>query len=355
MAVVSASDIAAALSLIFQDRVISQVNRSVVGLKLLPHEISGGKVMAWDASFAASAESAVSYTTDGADIAAYGADDKVPASLNWGIYTKEAFGVTGLARATARTNSSPAGLEDLYGVELMDAVQRLTKNMARDIWTAAGSGGAMTGLFGGSTLQTNAPLSASGTYATINRSTYAGWSSNVLSNGGTPRALSFQLMRDMRRTIYDACGEMPDLIVCDSFQHEKYGMLFGDQRRYVQDITLRGQKFTLDGGYKALEFDGIPIVCDSNAPAGQMTFLNTQYVKVCQVADGVDEVNGSKGMMRLAGTGEEQFGDGQTSLFCRINPLAKTGDAYKFHLCLYPQVKVQRCNAQGVLADLATS
>lgn len=355
MSTVSASDIASALSTIFEDRVMNQVNRSVVGLKLLPHEVVDGKILAWDAKFKNSGETATSYTTDGADISTYNADDYVPASLSWGVYTKEAFGVTGLARATARSNRSPAGLEDLYGVELMDAVTRLTKNMARDIWTAAGSGGAVNGLFLGSTLTTNAPLAASGTYASINRATYADWKGNVLANGGVPRALSFQLMRDMRRTIYDACGEMPDLIVCDSFQHEQYGMLFGDQRRYLQEINLRGQKYVLDGGYKALEFDGIPIVADVNAPAGQMTFMNTNYVSICQVPDGADDVNQSRGIMQLMGTGEEQFGDGQTQLFCRINPLARSGDAYKFQLVLYPQVRVKRCNAQGVLSDLKTS
>ncbi len=355
MGIVAASDIANALSQIFEDKVRAQTNRAVVTLKLLPHQIVGGKNLAWDVSMAAAAESATSYTTDGADISAYGADDKIPATLAWGIYSKEAFGVTGLARATARSNASPTGLEDLYGVELMDASQRLCKNLARDLFTAAGSGGAMLGLFGGSTLTSAAPLSNAGTYANIDRGTYTAWKANVLANGGVPRALSFGLMRDMRRTIYDACGEMPDLIVCDSYQHERYGMLFGDQRRYVQDISLRGQKFTLDGGYKALEFDGIPIVADVNCPAGCMIFLNTQYVTVCQVPDGADDVNKSKGLMRLAGTGEEQFSDGQTSLFCRINPLAITGDAYKFQLISYPQVKVTRCNALGTLADLATS
>lgn len=354
MAVRSASDIAGALSTIFEDKVIAQTNRSVVGLKLLPVDLDGGKQLYWDVSFKNASESATSYQTDGTDISTYNTDDKVPANLGWGIYTKEAFGVTGLARATARSNASPMGLADLYGVELMDATARLCKNMARDMWIAAGSGGAVLGLYGGATLQSAAPLSAAGTYANINRSTYAEWKGNVLANGGVARPLSFQLMRDMRRTIYDACGEMPDLIVCDSFQHEKYGMLFGDNRRYVQDINLRGQKFTLDAGYKALEFDGIPIVCDVNAPAGSMTFLNTNYVRLVQQPDGADDVNQSKGLMRLAGTSEEQLGPGNTSLFTRINPLAITGDAYKFQLCTYWQVQVKRCNAQGVLSDLAT-
>jgi hypothetical protein len=36
----------------------------------------------------------------------------------------------------------------------------------------------------------------------------------------------------------------------------------------------------------------------------------------------------------------------------RLNRLARTGDAYKFQLILYPQLQVERPNSCGVIADL---
>lgn len=354
MAVVNAAAVAAALAQLLGEKIHNQINRAVVMLKLLPHATEEGKNLAWDARFSAAGAASDSSIADGADVSVFEDDDRVPATLNWGIYS-QAFGVTGFARAVSRQPGGPSQLEDLFGDVMLGTSQRLALNIARDVWTGPGGGTRILGLFGGATLTSGAPLSAAGTYATIDRAVRTQWQGNVLANGGTPRALSFQLMRDMRREIYEACGMMPDLIVCDPFQHEQYGMLFGSERRYVQDITLRGQKFTLDGGYKALEFDGIPIIADVNAPAGQLTWLNTSYVKLAQMPDGVDDVNQSKQMVTLAGTAEEQLGEGRTNLFARINPLARTGDAYKFQFILYPQMKVERCNAHGVLADLITA
>lgn len=354
MAAVSVSRISSALATIFQDRINAQMNRTVVLAQLLPHEVGSGKNMSWDVEFSASDEATDSSLTEGAPVTVFQDDDVVPAVLQWGNYS-EAIQLTGKARAIAAATGNPSDLEDLFGQKLERAVRRLTKNIARDLWTGAGTGQLMLGLFGGATLTSGAPLSAVGDYAGIARATYSDWACNVSSNGAVPRGLTFDLMREQRRLIYDACGEMPDLILCDSFQHEAYGKLFGSERRYVQEVTLRGQKITLDGGYRALEFDGIPVIADVNAPAGSMTFLNTNYVKMCQLPDKADKVNGSMGMLGLHGMAEEQFNSAETKLFARINPLGRAGDAYGFQLVLYPQLKVERCNTHGVITDLATS
>ncbi len=351
---VTVSRVASALATLFQDKIIAQMNRSVVLAQLLPHAPALGQNLTWDVEFPNSGASSNSALAEGAAVTVFGDDDVVPAVLQWGNYS-EAISLTGKARAIARASGSPSELEDLFGQKLERAVRRLTKNLARDMYVGPGSGERILGLFGGASLTSGAPLAANGSYAGIDRSTYALWGGNVLSNGGAPRALDIPLMRDMRRTIYDACGEMPDLIVCDSFQHEQYGLTFGAERRYVQEVTLRGQKITLDGGYRALEFDGIPVIADVNCPAGTMVFLNSNYVKMRQLPDSADEVNKSMGVLSLHGTAEEQFKSGQTRLFARVNPLARTGDAYNFQLILYPQMQVERCNALGVITDLATS
>lgn len=351
---VDVSRITNALTTVFADRITAQMNRSVVGLQLLPYAEGSGKNMSWDVEFSNSGEVSDSTLAEGADVSTYQDDDIAPAVLNWGNYS-EAFALTGKARAVAASAGNPSDLVDLFGHKIENAVQRLCKNLGRDIYTGTGATNYIHGMFGGATLTSGAPLSAAGTYANINRATYAAWGANVLSNGGVARPLTFALMRAARREIYEACGMMPDLILVDAQQHEKYGALFGDQRRYVQEITLRGQRIVLDGGYRALEFDGIPVVADVNLPAGTMLFLNSSHIKMRQLRDLNDAVNQSRGTLGLHGSAEEQFGQASTRLTVRINPLAITGDAFKFQLICYPQLQFERCNSHCIITDLETT
>lgn len=348
--------ITSALPTLLADKVIAQMNRSAPELQLIPFQPGSHKTLVWDVEFKNASESSNSALTEGADVSTYGDDDIVPATLSWCDYS-ESIALTGKAMSAARgSTGSIAGaseLNDLWMHKTMGAVRRLAKNLGRDFWTGAGSAGRMLGLYGGSTLTSASPLSNAGTYAGVDRSTYADWMGNVLTNGAVTRPLTFDLMRDMRKTIYNACGEMPDLIMCDATQHEAYGLLFGQQRRYVQEVTIRGQKITLDGGYRALEFDGIPVIASVNHPAGYMSFLNTNYVKLRALDDEPSEANRSPRMMQLQAMPEEQLQSGACPFRARLNPLAVTGDLFKIQMILYPQIQVERCNAFGVLGDLA--
>lgn len=345
-----------ALPTLLADKVIPQMNRSAPELQLIPFKAGQHKNLVWDVEFKNASESTNSALAEGATVSAFGDDDIVPATLNWCDYS-EAIAVTGKALSAARGSAGGAGgaseLQDLWVHKTMGAVRRLAKNLGRDFWQGPGTGNRMLGLYGGSTLTSAAPLSNAGIYAGINRATYTDWKANVLLNGGVTRPLSFDLMRDMRKAIYDACGEMPDLIMCDSTQHEAYGKLFNDNRRYTQEVTIRGQKIVLDGGYRALEFDGIPIVASVNHPAGYMTFLNTNYVKMAALDDMPTEANRSPRMVQLQAMPEEQLQSGACPFRARLNPLAVNGDLYPIQMILYPQIYIERCNAFGVLGDLA--
>jgi hypothetical protein len=50
---------------------------------------------------------------------------------------------------------------------------------------------------------------------------------------------------------------------------------------------------------------------------------------------------------------EEQLQSGACPFRARLNPLAVNGDLYPIQMILYPQIQVERCNALGVLGDLA--
>jgi hypothetical protein len=284
---------------------------------------------------------------DGADVTVYNADDKVPAVLQYGTY-HDAFEVTGKAAAAAAAAGNPDQLADLFQDDLMDSSQRLASAIAAAMYTGTGAANHIHGL-----MATAGPLSATGTYAGIARGTYSQWGSNVIAAAGAP--LTLALMRQMRRTIYTASGEKPDVIICDPEMHEVYGALMGTERRYVDNVRVRGQEIKLDGGYQVLEFDGIPVIEDVQATAKAMMFLNTRFLYLSQLPDPTKAFTQPMAMnnIPLVGTTEEQYGIGNTKLTARIIPLAKLGDAYKFQLISYPALVSRRCNVHGVISGLA--
>lgn len=345
MAQLDFSAIQSALATLFEDKIQWQINRAVVLSQLLEVSLGTGKNIQWVARFG-TATPAGAVIADGADVSVYNSDSKVPAVLQYGTY-HDALSITGKARAGAMAAGNPAELADLFGEEIMESITRLSKAMAVDCYTGSGATDTIHGL-----LHASGGVSATGTYAGIDRAVRTQWQANVLANGAVPRALTFALMRQMRRNIYTASGEKPDLILCDALQHEKYGQLFGSERRYVDNVRLRGESIKLDGGYQVLEFDGIPVIEDINMPAGKMLFLSSRYVNLKQLPSAPDAVNKAVGTVALHGTSEEQFGSGKPVLTARIQPLAITGDAYKFQLIAYPQIQVKRPQACGVIEDL---
>lgn len=339
--------LSAALASLFEDRITMQINRAIVLANLLPVTPGQGKNVQWVARFGTQTGAVIS---DGADVSSFHSDTKVPAVLQYGTY-HDAFSITGKARAAAAAAGNPQELVDLFGEEIEESTQRLAVKIAADLYTGTGATDNINGLLSASGA---APaVGATGTYAGLSRVTYTQWQSTVMANGAVGRPLTTALMREMRRRIYIASGEKPDIIVTDPIQHEAYGNLIDPQRRYSQDMYLRGQQIKLDGGYQVLEFDGIPVVEDAAHPAGKMSFLNTRHLSLKQLASGSDAVNQSMGSMQLAGTPEEQYGQRAMKLTARVQPLAITGDATKFALFCYPQLQCKRPNAQGVLEDLA--
>lgn len=344
MSLVAMAQIAASLTTIFEEQITTQINRATVLLQVLPvGPGTTGKNISWNARFGTAVGGA---RGEGADVSTLNNDDKVPATLEFGTYD-DAFGVTGKAMAAARAARNPQELQNLFVDELGDCVERLAKGIAIDLYTGSGAANFIMGL-----VASAGGVMDTGTYAGIDRAVRAQWRGTVMSNGGVGRALTFDLMREMRRRIYIASGLKTDLIITTPELHEKYGRLFGQQRRYVTEIRMRGQAITLDGGYNMLEMDGIPIIEDVDAPSGKMLFLNTRYVRVLQLPDQVDSVNQSMAMVGLAGTPEEQLGQPSQKLQARVNPLGRTGDTYKFQLICYPQLQVRRPNSCGVITDL---
>lgn len=344
MAAVSYSTIAAALSTKFRSQIESQINRAAVALVVLPKSDEGdGKEIRWSASFGTAVGTA---RAEGADVATYNADNKVPAYMDYGNYD-DAFSIYGKAIRAAAAAGNPAQLAALFKEQMKDCIERLAKGVAGAVYTGSGASPEMHGM-----LATAGPLSATGTYAAIDRGTYPQWASNVYSNNGVPRALTKQLMRRVRRGIYTASGRKPNLILCAPSVHEAYGNTFQQERRYNQEITLGGQKITLDGGYAVLEFDGIPVIEDVDCTDGEMLFLDTTTISLRELPD-VGAGNPAAETANIGGTPESQLGDRTSMLSARVNYLSRLGDKVNFQLIGYYGLQFRRPNACGRLRDIS--
>jgi hypothetical protein len=344
MATVDTAAIAAALNQMYEDQLASQINRATVLAQIIPVETAKGKNVAWPVRLGTATASAIE---DGANVTVFNSDEKKNAVLDFATY-HDAFGVSGRALSAAANSGGPADLADLFDEHIMEASERLASKLNQEMYS--GTGGSAPETIAG---LNSVALTATGEYGGLDRTTYPQWAATVDANGGTPRALSLDLMRRVRRLIYVASGKKPDIIVCDPFQHEAYGKLMGQQRRYVQEVTVRGQLIKLDGGYQVLEFDGIPVLEDKDAPAGKMFFLNTSQCRIRVLPDAASRFG--QGSTGLKGTEEEQMGMPAAKLTGRIQPLAVTGDMFKFAVFTYLQLQVRTPNSCGVLADLATS
>lgn len=350
MAMLDATAAIARLGNNVQDEVINQINRSVVIQNFIDVVPVNNQQITWDAKFGTGLGSV---KADGVDLVDgdFQNDTKAMATLPLGIY-QDAFKIGGLARALSRVTNNPAGLRDVFGDELGDCAARIGKKINIDIYTGIST--SPQGLVGLSPASgTGGAIGSTGTYANLDRGTYTQWAASRNANGGIARALTVELMRAMRQSIYEGSGEKPDLIICDAFQHRKLGALTDPKRQFNDQIRMRGEAIRLDAGYNVLEFDGIPVLEDVDCPAGRMLFLNTRHMRLCQVQDMSDDVNGGRGMTMTDGTPEEQLGPAKRKLSLRLNPIAKLGDHIKFQLVGYLQLQVRRCNAFGQLVDLA--
>jgi len=105
------------------------------------------------------------------------------------------------------------------------------------------------------------------------------WAATVNDNGGTPRALSEDLMQQVEDDVFDESGEETTHILTDSTQRRKFYALLQSQKRAVNTQELKG-------GFKALTFnDNTPIMVDRFVDSDRMYFLNMPHLSIFEMAD----------------------------------------------------------------------
>jgi hypothetical protein len=341
------NDISSALATTFSARLRRQWNRVAVTASLLEMVPAvgqgGGKQIGWDVEF--SGATAAGFA-EGSDVAPseFATDPIVPAVLPFGMY-RSAFQLTNLEIKAAMASVANAAELGRIMVERLDgSLAKMASVANADIISGAGVSSGNPIIFG----LTNA-LAATGAYAGLNKATYTEWAGNVLGNGGTGRALTFDLLYNADQLIYTASGKTAKLLVCSPGVYRKYAGLFETIKRVI--VSPQGEVPAYSGGERELSWKGMPVMRDRNMPTGTMMMLNTDDIKIRPLAaasseDGVQVVN----TMLPSSNGEQSE---QTPIFVDVYPLARTGSAQKFVAEMYLQLQVERLNSHCIIQDIS--
>ena len=87
-----------------------------------------------------------------------------------------------------------------------------------------------------------------------------------------------QKLQTMVDMIEECSGSAPNMIICS----------YGVRRALINYFTSMGtrlQTMDIEGGYKSISYNGIPIVADRFCPSGTMYLINTDDFKLCQLGD----------------------------------------------------------------------
>jgi hypothetical protein len=210
------------------------------------------------------------------------------------------------------------------------------------MFSGTGSGTTATGL---ATAIDNA-----NTYATLDRSTKTYFQSTVV-DPGVDTAITFALIRDDLRQVYEACGETPDMACCSPTVFNKVGALFDATRRQVEAVRGPNGMVKLEFGFQALEVDGTVFFRDKDCTAKAIYYLNSDHVEIQYLP------SASQQMLIEAAGGDVQADDGfgPVPLGFKYEMLAKTGPAEKAEVLWTGNLMVDRPNTCGVRKHVATS
>lgn len=150
------------------------------------------------------------------------------------------------------------------------------------------------------------------------------WRANMFFNGGTPRALSLDLMQRAFDTSEEIGQATPTIGIGSYGVRRMYANLLFPDRRYTG-----GHTYELDGGYQAIDYNGIPIVPEKDSPEAALFFLSEENLFFAQESD-------------------FYWLDKDGSILVRVDGR----DAWEATLALYSELCTDRRNAQTCIGDI---
>ncbi len=340
-------DVTTALSQIFTAKLADQRNKDCVELNsvnIVPND--SGQNVAWGAKFSGTRNAGNFADGEDIDPSEYTKTVKVPAVLGFGNYRAPVEVGDVAAVLAAAASGSPDELNRLVESELGDGIVELTNFIASDFWvgdgTGAGGDPSIVGITGGAAIST-------GHYAGIDRGTYPEFAGNVLANGGIPRPLTDDLLRQGEALIFTAGGRPANRMLTSTGVHRKYAGLFGSTLRVNTGGQMAPQ---LAMGTMDLNWGGMPVVRTPKAPTGTLLMYN---------ADNVELVFPNT-LTQFAATPMNQMAvkmgmdlKGTFMLPIIVQPIAKVGNASRYNVWTLVQLRIKRPNECALIQDISES
>jgi hypothetical protein len=156
---------------------------------------------------------------------------------------------------------------------------------------------------------------------------YTWWKAQVDSSTtryGAQRDLTLPMMQKMFDKVEIAAGKDygPDFIMTTHALRREYLELCRVDRRSVNTMAL-------DGGFTALDYNGVPMMVDPDAIDGEIYFLTLKDLQMYRMSD-------------------YQWMDKDGAILSRVSGY----DAYNAVLFRYAELGCKRRNSHGVLCDL---
>lgn len=210
------------------------------------------------------------------------------ASLQWKL-NKVAVAVTGLAQQVSVGSSSIYNaLTDETRLALIDLKRNINKQCLSDGVGNLNGADSTLNATGLDITGIQAMVDDGGdivTYGNINRGVNTWWQSYVLrhpTSPGTTRPLTQQLMFQVLNTIQQERSGVISHILCSPNVHTAYGLLLEQARRRP---TPAGQVANHSGGFRELDFNGVPVVLVPSYQENRMDFINVEDIEYLMLLD----------------------------------------------------------------------
>lgn len=115
----------------------------------------------------------------------------------------------------------------------------------------------------------------------IASSSNAFWNAQVFNNSGTNRSLSLEMMQDPLSEIAvqsDYTDDDVKFLLSNVYARDKYVALLQANKRYVNTLKL-------DGGFTGVEFNGKPLVVDSQCRRNRIYYIVPESMKIFRSSD----------------------------------------------------------------------
>lgn len=157
----------------------------------------------------------------------------------------------------------------------------------------------------------------------LSRGDYAWWKCSTFTNddnSGTNRDMTLDLIQEAITAVEKNGGQVK-MILSDPDLRDAYAALVVADKRFVNTLDL-------DGGFKGLEYSGLPWVSDPDCPPNTVFFIDTDHLQIMQMSDW-------------------DWMDEDGSVLSRT-----TGDAYEAVLFWYSDLTTDKPRAHSFLRDV---